>query len=345
MRRLYSEKQAVWLLHITICVLLLAIPAIDPPLDPIGKVEVPLLLKDMLQSVLLLCFFYANYLFLIPVLYFGKRYFLFTVLIVVAYFFVTSVPDLLFFRMPPPPPGFEEGHHNPREGTIFIGKHAIHNLLTFAISFFISSLLWVNKAYAKERTDRAKLELGYLKTQINPHFLFNTLTALFALASKGSRDTAPGIQSLSNMMRYVLHNESNDMIPLEEEIQYLTDYIQLQKHRYKHTLEVSYLISGNVENKRIAPFLILPFIENAFKYGVSPEEPSKISIEINTYDNQLDVYIANNKVDAHEGTIESFGIGIKNTKARLQMIYPENHELHINDQDNIYTVKLTLNLT
>lgn len=334
------------LLHIFICLSLLAIPLLDAPTDPHGHIQYPLLAKDVLRYIFLLSFFYLNYLYFTPKLYFEKKYIGFILSILLCYFTTAFLPNLMNLAIPPHPP-----HPTgalpppPHKGMPLIGEHLLHNLLSFLVAFFGSFLLCINDAYAKEKAEKANLEFTYLKAQINPHFLFNTLNAIYALAVKKSDRAPEAIQELSGMMRYILHDASRNDIPLQKELEYLDNFIQLQKHRYSYTLDVSYEKRGIIDGQKITPLIIIPFVENAFKHGVSPEEPSKIIIDIHIEPNRLTCIVSNSKIIHHQHSMDQSGIGIHNTKARLQYAYPGRHRLAIREDEKTYSVTLTIDLT
>jgi sensor histidine kinase YesM len=197
------------------------------------------------------------------------------------------------------------------------------------------------------RAEEEKLhaQLAYLKTQINPHFLFNILNSIYALALERSDRTAGAIVKLSSMMRYVLLEAGRDRVLLEQEIIYLTDYVGLQKTRFEDSLELEFEITGHPEGKTIAPLLLIPFIENAFKHGVNPEQPSAILIRIDIRETEIRLQVNNKKVDVKPQLPGPAGLGINNTRQRLGILYPGRHTLTITDETTDFQVLLTLQLT
>ena len=144
------------------------------------------------------------------------------------------------------------------------------------------------------------------------------------------------------MMRYVLNDASKDWVSLDEEINYISNYIELQKIRFEDAVTIEYNVDGDTDGKIVAPLLLIPFIENAFKYGVNAEQNSSIKIEINIKKSMMHVSIWNKKVDYKESTYDSHGIGIENTRSRLNLLYPNNHILTIQDSHDEYSVSLIL---
>jgi LytS/YehU family sensor histidine kinase len=204
---------------------------------------------------------------------------------------------------------------------------------------------WLQSERRNKQIEHEKLhtELSFLKAQINPHFLFNTLNNIYALAADHSDLTAPAVMKLSSIMRYVLTEAKNDSVPLEKEIQFLSDYIELQKMRSTQKTFVSFTIGGEPAGKQVSPLLFLPFVENAFKYGISARELSPINLLLEIEDHKVNFQVKNNK---HNGSnirlADNTGIGIMNTRRRLELLYPNRYKLQIADDPKSYTVKLNI---
>jgi two-component system LytT family sensor kinase len=224
------------------------------------------------------------------------------------------------------------------------------NLVIFLLVFVLSTGIkvinqWLRSEQRAKEISNEKLhaELSFLKAQINPHFLFNTLNNIYALASAQSDQTAPAVMKLSSIMRYVLTEARNDLVPLEKEILFTTHYIELQKMRLTDKTKIEFVINGDPLGREIAPLLLLPFVENAFKYGVSTRECSPINILLDIKDESLFFSISNHK---HFNTAlrmaDNTGIGINNTRRRLDLLYPGRYELIINDKTNEFTVHLNI---
>jgi LytS/YehU family sensor histidine kinase len=217
-----------------------------------------------------------------------------------------------------------------------------HNFfLVFAVLFF-SLLLRIASQWRRSEKEKLNAELSYLKAQINPHFLFNTLNSIYALAIEKSDNTATAVAKLSGMMRYVISDAAKRFVPLDKELAYIKDYIELQRIRFGDTIQLYFDINGTANGKQIAPLILISFIENAFKYGVNAEEDSVIGIHMNIEENKLNMRVYNHKVNvqmAHEGKT---GTGIANTKTRLDLLYPARHLLTISENEKEFSVSLTL---
>lgn len=194
----------------------------------------------------------------------------------------------------------------------------------------------------KAESEKATAELSFLKAQINPHFLFNTLNNIYTLSVINSEHTSESIMKLSNIMRYVTDDVTNDFVKLSDEIECVRDYIELQRMRLGADAEISFAVVGTPLGKVIAPLLLMTFIENAFKYGVTKKEKTIITIHLEIGAEAIN-FSCKNKIHPNKQTLESTGIGISNTKKRLSLLYPKRHELVINDENDYFTVQLFIN--
>lgn len=195
----------------------------------------------------------------------------------------------------------------------------------------------------KEEKTRAELEL--LKSQVNPHFFFNTLNTLFSMASiKGDEETAEGISKLSELMRYMIYETKVEKIALEKEIEYIKNFIELQKLRFSKDddLDVSFEITGETSSKFIPPMLFIPFIENAFKFGFSIKQKSVIQIRLNVDKAHLTFRVKNTINKKKAESDEHSGIGISNVKKRLELLYPDSFDLKITKDEEYFDVNLNI---
>lgn len=216
----------------------------------------------------------------------------------------------------------------------------------FTIYMGLTTLLKLSKSwYQLQQVEKEKLsiELNSLKTQVNPHFLFNCLNSIYSLALAKSDQTAETVLELSNLLRYMLYEVGEDKVDLSKELEMLENYIELQKLRSDQSTSVSFNVVGNLNEKKIAPLLFFPLVENSFKHGVKGVSDSAyVSIFLNL-ENGISFTIKNNKgkVDDMEGG-KYGGIGVENVKRRLALIYPNNHQLEIIDSDTDFEVKLAI---
>ena len=233
-------------------------------------------------------------------------------------------------------------------------------VLNFPIQLFLTApLAWFTyKRYTRGREEVQNLqkELGqstakfdFLRSQINPHFLFNALNTLYgtAIQEKAER-TGEGIQQLGDMMRFMLHENMQEKISLEREIEYLQNYIHLQRLRTDTdpNIVIQAQIQQNFDYAQISPMLLIPFVENAFKHGISFREASHIKIALEKKANTLyfDVYNSKHSKQENDPERDKSGIGLNNVKQRLQLLYPGKHELVIRENSKEFFVHLTLEL-
>jgi sensor histidine kinase YesM len=205
---------------------------------------------------------------------------------------------------------------------------------------------WLKTEEHRKETESEKLntELSFLKSQINPHFFFNTLNNIYSLAIVKSEKTAPAVMKLSSIMRYILTETNNNFVPLQNEVDFTKNYIELQQVRLTEKTTVNFDVVGEVDNRNIAPLLFIPFVENAFKYGISTKSTSEINIHIESVDDKIIFSSSNYIVKSENNMLENTGIGINNVKRRLELMYSDKHVLTNTIKDNIYYVHLEISI-
>ncbi len=240
-----------------------------------------------------------------------------------------------------------------RAGFLYSDKFLIqHSLSVLSIVVFIGMLRfaedWFQLEARKKEIENEKLtaELRFLKAQINPHFLFNTLNNLYYLAFTQSPKTTEVIDKLSQMMRYMIYESNHPKVPLTKEIEYMENYISLEKLRLDDQVPITFDVHGNPQGVMIEPFLFITFLENAFKHGVSTNATNAwVKAEIVLTEHQCVYSVANSRLSAQVVQGEKSGIGLQNLRRRLELSYPNRHELSVRDEPRAYAVKLTLQLT
>jgi hypothetical protein len=355
------------LIHVLCWTAFLALPVIVSPkfsidnLLPAGDPEY----RNLIGSAMMILFFYANFYYFIPSFYHKKRYVAFIVLCIVCFAIIIALPSFIYpdhggfyERMPPkmlfngmtppngfPPNGFPpDGFHPDRSSFRFQIFQFESSFLKFLIVFVLSMLLKTRELWEQARSEKQATELSYLKLQVNPHFLFNTLNGIYSLALIKSDKTPDAIVKLSELMRYVTGEVGDDFVPLSKEIQYITNYIDLQRIRLEDTASIDYRVEGDYSAAKIAPLLLIPFIENAFKFGVNPEESSPINVHISIEKEELTLMVNNKKV-RHDLSTSGNKSGLVNVQKRLDLIYPARHTLTVNATKDDYTVELNLQLS
>ncbi|MBE9462991.1 sensor histidine kinase [Dyadobacter subterraneus] len=343
-----KRSGAQFFIHVFLISAFLALPYIFAPTGFPGFAEFERNAHErtiFVSYLLMLTFFYANYYYLIPRFYFNKKY------IFYAAFILGSFLAILFFiytldKQPGNPRPFP--HRPPHAIKFDKPPGAFDNsqtLFLFLVGLVVSFALKINDRLKRSEQEKLHTELSYLKAQINPHFLFNTLNSIYSLAIEKSDRTADAVVMLSSLMRYVIRDATESLVPLNKEIEYIKNYVSLQKFRLDDTVLINFQVSGNFANKQIAPLILISFIENAFKYGVNPEQQSLIKISITMQSDDLVLHVCNNKVRINHTEESSGGIGINNTKTRLQLLYPSKYQLEIQDSTENFVIDLKLTLS
>jgi sensor histidine kinase YesM len=206
---------------------------------------------------------------------------------------------------------------------------------------------WYIKQKETEQLIREKInaELQLLKGQIHPHFLFNTLNNIYSFILNDSELAPEMIKKLSSLLNYILNDCNRQWVPLEKEISMLQDYIALEQIRYGDRLNLSLQIQGTTRNKMISPLLLIPFVENSFKHGTSrmlTHPWVRLSFQIDS--NYLDFSLINNKPEYYSESFGKKGIGLRNVKKRLELLYPETHTLRIVESEMSFEVQLKIKL-
>lgn len=261
---------------------------------------------------------------------------------------LVPLPDSIIRSMPAP--------FAMRDATIFgIPRGAIMMALNNATSSFVLVLLiggFIRLAYSFIRNQNEKkvlenanlnAEITFLRSQINPHFLFNTLNSIYAQAHSRSEKTEFSVLKLSELLRYVLYDSGEEVVELEKDIQYINNYIDLQRLRLSPRIQLDYSVTGPLEEKSIAPLLLINFIENAFKHGISYAQPSRITISISIFEKILTLTVINPIVE--KDSFARGGLGLKNVTRRLELLYPGRHHLAIDHRQDLHIVNLKLDLS
>lgn len=186
-------------------------------------------------------------------------------------------------------------------------------------------------------------ELNYLKAQLQPHFFFNTLNNIYALALDQSKDTAPMVAKLAEMMRYILYQSDQPKVPLQQEVDFLENYVDIEKIRHHENVAISFDVQGSTDGASIEPLLLLPFVENAFKHGANKTiGEAFVHIALYVADGELVLQVGNSKPGTG-GKEDIAGLGLQNVEKRLELLYGARYQLHVTEDENSYQVDLTLN--
>ncbi len=304
---------------------------------------------DLIYSLLFhVCLFYGAYLnlLLLSVFFAKKKYFLFTLGIALTLGTAIFVNQLAFDYL---------------ADLLFPGYYLISNFelwesgILIAIYMLITSLLklsyaWFELQRARQRIaliekENIKSELSSLKAQMNPHFLFNSLNTIYALALKGSDKTPDAVVQLADILRYVTYQSGNDAVALIDESRIIADYIALQKRRSDSSARIDFSSRIDDEGLMIAPLLLLPLVENGFKHGVQKDGCNAfVNIELRATNSCLVFRIVNSKPPAGESGEGQCGIGNENIRQRLNLLYPEKHSFAVEETSDSYSVFMQLEL-
>ena len=289
---------------------------------------------------------YFNLYYLIPN-YLSKNRFLTYGALLIAFSIVLTPLKVIIF--------FFKFNEYPELKNDLISNMNMNFLLSFVIAgsstiykIFTDWFIHVNERQELEK-QTMQSELRFLKSQINPHFLFNTLNNLYALTLKKS-DKAPEIViKLSEMMRYMLYECNEKRVLLSKEINYIRNYIDLESLRQGKNVEIQFEVDGNAGNRTIAPLMFTPFLENSFKHGLSNLiTKGFVNIQLSVEENTVHFYIENSKPDKPPMHLhndkKSGGIGLVNVQKRLNLVYPDQYKLQIKDTPNTYAVGLSIDL-
>jgi len=285
------------------------------------------LLGYLISSFISIFFFYYNYYWAIPNLYFTKKYILFAVSVLS--FLVSAVVIIKFASYVYISNNELHFVDNPRFSGSFI--------LRFTLIFIISSSLRFFKKMKEIETERAKTELSFLKAQINPHFLFNVLNNIDTLIHTNPNQASESIIKLSDILRYVTYESQNDFVSISHEVDYLNNFIKLSTLRFGENY-IKFDCDIQNSERQIAPMLFIPLVENAIKHG---DKKSKNGIEISLkVDENIEFTVKNSIAKTISQTDKVGGIGITNLKRRLELIYPENYDFSLIINSETFTAKL-----
>lgn len=292
-----------------------------------------------LNTILRILLFYANANLLIPRLVYQKKYNQYALALLAAVLFML-VWDRFFFNL------LIEGM------THKVWNFFVFNLFPFFFIIIASTAFRIiqdritdNQRNKERETETLKTELSFLRSQVSPHFMFNVLNNMVALARKKSDDLEPSLIKLSSLLRYMLYETDEDKVMLEKEIDYLQSYIDLQKQRFGKNIQINSKFDPIDKGYSIEPMLLIPFVENAFKHGTGLVENAVINIELRA-ENKILTFLVQNRFNPQSTEVKDVnsGIGLPNVQRRLNLLYGQNHTLLITKQDHWFSVSLQLNL-
>lgn len=310
-----------------------------------------------LHFVLVVAFFYLNYFIFVPRLLLKKRQVFFFLALLASLAFTYYVNDSVMNYV-------HEKYGNVTQiqnANPSVKRHIEHRIrrhraeennatvIFVLLGFMISTVLcetreWYKQDRRRKEMEKEKLlsELSFLKSQVNPHFLFNSLNGIYALAIKKSDKTPEALLQLSDLLRHMLYDADQKLVPLTKEVDYLKNYIQLQRLRLQEDAKISFEVKGDLSKMMIEPMLFIPFVENAFKHGVD-SEGAEIRIKLSVEGDRLTFEVVN-RISRAKSKDASSGIGLANVKKRLDLHYGNDYVLNYGQSQGFFKVDLQLNL-
>jgi LytS/YehU family sensor histidine kinase len=280
----------------------------------------------------------------VPKFLLKRRYILFTAIVLswaVVGFFINYLFRVYIFIPAQEAMQYTSIVRGPRQPASYLCMTTTAGITSLIVLF----KYWSRKQQEWLQAEKEKMtaELQLLKAQIHPHFLFNTLNNIYSFSLENSPKTPGLILKLSSLLSHMLYDCKAEEVLLEKEIGIMKDYIDLEKERYGNKIEISWSVEGELRDKYIAPLLLLPFLENAFKHGTSDQvEKPWLSVDISVKNSTLSCKIVNSKNVYVPASVH--GIGIQNVRKRLGFLYPGKHELKMNDEENFFVVSLNVEL-
>ncbi len=278
-------------------------------------------------AIFIMGLIWVNHFIFIPFFLDKKRYVLYGILLIGAIFLGSYLK------------GYTDGHSVFKSFFFFI-----YTTGTGMAAFFLRRNMMIRRDNDEKEKLQKGMELNYLKAQVNPHFLFNSLNSIYALSRQQSPETPDVVMQLSELMRYQLESSKKDTVLLKEELEFIENYLLLEEKRLSKRCTIEFLIEGDLFNLKIAPMLLIPFVENAVKHGAqSTNEQSTIDISASVKNNTLHFCVVNSKPPMTSESKRK-GMGLENVKRRLNLLYPNSHVLEIDDKEKVYCINLSIDL-
>ena len=287
-------------------------------------------LHGLNYTIAIMAIIWINHFIFIPSFFDKRRYFLYTILLIGSVFLGAYLK------------GYgKDGWYGVYKMIFFL----IYTTGTGMAAFFVRRNIMFRRENDEKEKLQKEMELNYLKEQVNPHFLFNSLNSIYSLSRQQSPETPDVVMQLSELMRYQLESSKKDTVLLKEELEFIENYLLLEEKRLSKRCNIEFSIRGDLLGLRIAPMLLIPFVENAVKHGAqSTNEQSTIDISVAIKNSTLQLCVDNSKPLIISASKRK-GLGLENVSRRLNLLYPNAHLLEIDDMEKIYRVNLSIDLT
>lgn len=340
-----TKKEILY--HVVFWILFIAL---DQLLEIITRKNENTFLWSSMQSLafilLHIAIFYLNYLFICPKTVPYKKWILFVVAQFLIIFLFPGLryvlEEIIIYKIT----GYHNYSDNGRNIVYYVYDNSYYSfrIILLSVVFYLIKYSWnTDRQVTQLQLEKKQAELQVLKNQLSPHFLFNTLNSFYADLYDSQPKTANDILKLSEMLRYITYDNESDMVYLKNEIEFLQHYIDLLKRRFDNTLFISFTFSENHEAFKIPSLLLIHFVENAFKHGILHDEKRPVSIKLNIEHNRL-IFAVTNSFDHNEHYDEP-GIGLKNIRQRLILLFSNDHKLEIHEKVNTYAITLNIPLS
>ena len=340
MRKEENTKNYTWLLHIAIWVVLFGMPFFSPrPGHPLhGGVDFRRFIPTLLSFLII---FYINYFLLIKKYLYNKRlgmFILWNVLLVAVVSVMVHLTQRHLFPMPANP-GRPMRPRTALDTASFITRNTVIYMGIICVAVAVKMTeRWYHDEKRRDEMEKAaaEAELAALKSQVNPHFLFNTLNNIYSLIQIDQDKAQEAVHDLSGMLRHVLYDSENPSVTLGKESAFLGDYIKLMSMRCPSDVRINVTLPESGSERQVAPLLFIPLVENAFKHGISSSEPSSINISLQEDDQYVTCLVENTAFPKDDRDRSGSGIGIKNLCRRLDMLYPGKYSFEYGRVQNMY---------
>lgn len=329
-------------LHIIAWIIVFSLPYLLRPYNPNNSRnpdENKFFYLTFITNIFWVMLFYLNAYVLIKNFFYKKKYLLYVIVLLAAYAVIITFHSIIFKSL------ITTRHFALKNST---GFNLTPFLLTIAVSIIYRLFLdnaRTTRLLQEKQAENLKTELYFLRSQISPHFIFNVLNNIVALARMKSDQLEPTVMKLSSLMQYMLYETDEERVSLQTESEYLQSYIDLQKQRFGSKVKVDLRIDVAEDGVYLEPMLLIPFVENAFKHGVGMIENPEISVVLTEKNKVLDFTVQNRfAAQSVEIKDKTSGIGLPNVTRRLNLLYPSQHDLMITRNDNWFSVSLKINL-
>ncbi|TZF82121.1 histidine kinase [Pedobacter sp. BS3] len=357
LKKLYLNKYLLIAIHVLFWGLFIMLPYFFRPSAPehrFGAVNSMFQYRFIASNLLLVVLFYVNTYLLFPLFYKRKKLLIYIISVcalIVLFVYLSSYIDRHFFS--------ENLYFKHTENSFphkrivkfkwWFFPQMMSYLFVTGISFSYAIIVDTakkEKIRKEKENENLKTELGFLRSQVSPHFIFNTLNNLVSLARKKSDQLEPALIRLSNLIRYMLYENDDEKVSLSREIDYLQDYIDLQYLRFGDDITIHFKKPRYTEAYMIEPMLLVPFVENAFKHGIGLVDNPVISINATIDDKTgwLNFDVENSIPSQQSAKDKSSGIGLNNVKRRLELLYHDSYELNITETESKFRVNLKIKL-